>query len=88
MFFVAQTGCLLYRRLATGGAPGFAGIRNIRHRADCQSAKQQVDNLRYEEFVVRLCDSGVCNFPESQPPVTRPEILSVKSVKSAVKLRP
>ena len=46
---VAQTGSLLYRRLATCAALEFIRRQFYPRPADCQSATQQTDCLRYED---------------------------------------
>ena len=45
---VAQIFNLLYRRIAFGRAPASPELSEILHRlADCKSAIQQIENLRY-----------------------------------------
>src|SRR5690606_19784222 len=51
---VAQTGSLLCRRLATCAAEFYSGAGCSPRAADCQSAIQQTDCLRYEQFFWRI----------------------------------
>jgi hypothetical protein len=50
---VAQSGTLLYRRLAIGGL-GKPLSQSFRASADCQSATQPINNLRYRIFQYML----------------------------------
>lgn len=45
---VAQSGTLPYRRLATCGRSPAHGLKTYSTAADCQSAIQQINNLRYD----------------------------------------